>query len=253
MKKISALIITHNERENIRRCLEPLIQLCEEVVVIDSFSKDGTVEICKEMGVRIIQTNWRGYAATKNYGNSLCENDWILSIDADEVLTEELIENIQNLKLDENHIYSLDRLTSFCGQWIKYSGWYPDWKVRIFNRKNVKWRGDFVHETLDIPSGFTLTRLKGKLHHYSYKNLDDHWQRNEKYAILSAEDLYARGRRASFVKLWLSPPFRFFRTFIIKGGFLDGKYGYIISKRDAYLVWKRYRVLRDMQQQKKFI
>ena len=249
MLALSAVVITNNEKDNIIPCIQALQKVVPEIIVVDSFSTDNTVQICEELGAKVVRNKWQGYASQKNYGNSLSSNDWILSIDADEVLSDELIQSILQLSLKDNQVYILDRITSFDGQWIKHSGWYPDWKVRIFNRKNVKWQGDYVHETLDVPKHFKEVRLSGKLYHYSYKNLEDHWHRNKKYARLSAEGLHARGRKATFVKLWLSPPARFFATYFLKGGFLDGRLGYIISKRDAYLVWTRYRILRDLNRE----
>ena len=201
------------------------MQLVAEIIVLDSDSTDGTQEIAEQYGVKVIPTEWQGYAKTKNYGNSLCTHDWILSIDADEVLSSELIESIYQLTLEENTVYTLDRIANFCGKWIRHSGWYPDWKPRLFNRKHVFWEGDFVHETLQIPSEFRVQRLYGKLYHYSYKDLDDHLERTKKYARLAAEAMQAEGKKIHPLKRLLGPAVRFIRTFIIKRGFLDGKAG----------------------------
>jgi glycosyltransferase involved in cell wall biosynthesis len=244
---ITAVIITLNEAENLGPCLEALTQTVREVLVLDSHSTDPTCEVARSYGAKVHSIDWQGYAATKNIGNQLSSNEWILSIDADEVLSPELIENIQSLELEDNTVYVLDRLTNFDGKWIRYSGWYPDWKPRLFQRSRLSWQGDYVHETLHIPEDVKRVRLKGKLWHYSYKSLEDHLARTEKYARLSAEKMHAAGRKVSRLKEWLAPPARFFRTYFLKGGILDGRLGYIISLRDAWLVRRKYRYLREMK------
>jgi len=247
MPKISAVIITKNEEKNIARCLQSLNSVVNEIVVIDAYSTDKTVGIVEETGARVIQKEWEGYSQNKNFGNNLAENDWILSIDADEVLSPVLITSIQELTLENSKVYSFNRLNNYCGQWIKYSNWYPDWKIRLFNKKQVTWAGDFVHEKLTFTKNTTVVRLKGLLYHYSYQNSEDHWQRIEKYAQLSAQQLFQDGKKATFVKLWLSPIARFVKTYFFKKGFLDGKAGWIISLRNAYLVNRKYRLLQEMQ------
>ncbi len=243
---ISAVIITCNEAATIARCLEPLRQVADEILVLDSFSTDGTIEICQRLGAKIISQPWLGYAQTKNLGNARCLHDWVLSIDADEVLSDELVASLQRLQPENGIIYALDRLTNFCGQWIYHSGWYPEWKPRLFNRKEVAWQGDFVHETLRYPPDFQVVKLKGKLFHYSYKDDEDHLHRTEKYARLGAEDLFARGKKEHFFKKIFGPAARFFTAFILKSGFLDGRAGWKIAWRGAYLVRLRSRILKGL-------
>ncbi len=243
---ISAVIITHNAAHTLEPCLAVLKQVCHEVLVLDSFSNDGTAEICKKSGARLVLQEFLGYSQTKNLGNSMAGNDWILSLDADEVLSDELIATIKELKPEEGKVYALDRLTNYCGKWIYHSGWYPDWKVRLFNRQHVKWQGDFVHETLHIPSGFQEVKLQGKLFHYSYRDGDDHLQRMKKYAWLSAREQFEKGKRATFSKQWLSPPARFLRTYFLKKGFLDGREGWVISLRNAKMLRWRYGFLKKL-------
>jgi len=245
MLKISAVIITKNEATNIARCLESLQKVVAEVIVIDAYSTDNTVKIAQSLGAIVVETEWLGYSQNKNYGNQLAKNDWILSIDADEVLSAELSKTIQNLRLKENTVYSINRLNNYCGQWIKHSNWHPDWNSRLFNKKQVSWKGDFVHEKLTIPTTMKTVRLEGLLYHYSYQNSADHWERIEKYAQLSAQQLFQDGKKATFIKLWLSPIARFLRTYFLKRGFLDGRAGWIISIRNAYLAYIKYRLLRD--------
>lgn len=242
----STVIITKNEADNIERTLLAAQQVCSDIVVVDSGSTDATVAICKRLGARVFPYTWEGYSANKNYGAAQAQHDWILSIDADEVLSMDLIATLQQVDLGEKTVYAIDILTNYCGTWIRHSGWYPCWRKRLYNRKNVHWNQDLAHEGLVIPEGFEVVCLQGKVEHYSYKSLDDHDQRIEHYAQLSASNLHRQGKQAGFVKLYLGPPFRFFRTFVLKLGFLDGQSGWIISKKDAYLVYRKYRLLRTL-------
>ncbi len=241
----SAVLITKNEAATIADVLRPLQALTDDIVVIDSQSTDGTIAICEAHGARVIQSEWLGYSATKNFGHSQAKYDWILSVDADEVLSDELISSLQNIQLKDKTVYALDRITDLYGTWIRHSGWYPDWKIRLFQRDPVYWKGDFVHETLHVPIDFEVVKLKGKFYHYSYKNAEDHLQRIEKYAVLAAEEMHAKGKKATFVKLYLSPVSRFIKTLIFQGGFLDGKAGWTIARRNAYLVRRKYRLLKE--------
>ena len=246
IKPISAVVITHNVAETIGQCLTALKKVCAEVIVVDSYSDDGTVEICQELGVTILSQDWLGYSGTKNFGNARTKHDWILSIDSDEILSDELIDSLRNVQLEKKHVYVLDRLTNFCGKWIYHSGWYPEWKIRLFHKNHIYWKGDYVHESLSIPADFKKIKLKGKLYHYSYKDTADHIRRIKKYAKLSAQERFKDGKKSSFVKIWLSPIARFIRTYFIKKGFMDGKEGWLISWRSAYMVNLRYRILNEM-------
>jgi glycosyltransferase involved in cell wall biosynthesis len=242
----SVVIISHNAARTIEACLKSLKELASEIIVIDNFSDDGTNEHCLEAEVNVQQHDWNGYTANKNLGNSMAKNDWILSIDSDEVLSEELNKSLSELNPQNGTVYSLDRITFFNGKWIKYCGWYPDWKPRLFNRKEVQWKGEFVHETLQIPAGFIEVKLRGKLYHYSYKDLEDHRARIEKYARLSAEKQFSAGKKVSWMKRKFSPPLRFLTTFFLKLGFLDGKNGWIISLGNAKMVRRRYEILEEL-------
>ena len=240
---ISAVIIARDEAGQIEACLRPLLRVADEVLVVDSGSRDDTVERCRQLGARVLESKWQGYAQTKNFGNHQARHDWILSVDADEVLSEELEENLRKLQLQPGHAYSLDRLTNYCGRWIRHSGWYPDWKVRLFDRRTTEWTGDYVHETLRFDRPPVIERLAGRLYHYSYRTSGEHWARIERYAQLAAEELLASGKKVPFWKPWLSPPARFLRTLLLKRAFLDGRAGWTIAWRNGYLVWRRYRLI----------
>ncbi len=247
MPKISAIIITKNEAQNIAKCLSALKTVVDDILVVDSFSTDNTRAIAEEYGARVIQREWEGYAKAKNFANSRAYHDWILSVDADEVLSKELIAQIKQLSLRAGTVYALDRINNFCGQWIKHSGWYPDWKIRLFDRNEVYWVGAYVHEKLKYPANYQIERLSGKLYHYSYSTLDDHKKRIETYSQLAAEDMFANGKKASFIKMYLSPISRFLKTLFLKRAFLDGKNGWIISRRNAWLVYLKYQKLKQLE------
>ena len=245
MTKISAVIIATNEAHNIVQCISALKKVADDILVVEGFSSDNTKELAEENGARVIQRKWEGYAKAKNFANSKAYHDWILSIDADEVLSAELIKSIQQAKANPTTVYAVDRINNFCGQWIKHSGWYPDWKVRLFNRNKVYWVGAYVHEKLKYPADFQVERLNGKLYHYSYRSLDDHKKRIETYSQLAAEEMHAQGKKAGFLKMYLSPISRFLKTLILKRAFLDGKNGWIIARRNAWLVYLKYRKLKE--------
>lgn len=232
---LSAVIICNNEAIHIRACILALQHVSDDIIVIDSGSTDDTVALAEQAGARVFHHSWEGYGANKNFGNQQAKNNWILSVDADEILSETLISEIKNLKAQEDHIYSLDRMTFYENRWIKHSGWYPDRVLRIFP-KNVKWDQKKVHEILNIPSSSKIIHLRGKLEHYSYRSKEDHILRIHKYARLAAEELYASGKNITIAKRLFGPSFRFIKAFIIKQGFRDGAAGYQIARLDAEMI-----------------
>jgi glycosyltransferase involved in cell wall biosynthesis len=248
--KISAIIITLNEERNIERCIQSLMGIADEILVVDSFSNDQTMAICERLGVNFIQRKWAGYAETKNWANQNAAHDWILSIDADEALSETLKKSILKQKetLLPNKVYQVKRLTNYCGQWIWHSGWYPDKKIRIFNRTQVSWTGE-IHETLLIPNHFSIKLLAGDLLHYSYYNVDEHIRQTEKFTNLSAQMMFQQNKKATFVKLYINPLFKFIKDYIFRLGFLDGYYGFIICKISAKAAHLKYLKLKKMHQQ----
>ena len=247
MGPITAVIITHNEAANIERCLRPLRGWVAEILVIDGHSTDGTPALAESLGARVLPKDWEGYAATKNWGHRQARHDWILSLDADEELSETLVESIRRAPLETGRAYAFNRLTNYCGTWVRHSGWYPDWKVRLFNRRAAAWAGDFVHETLTLAPGTQVTRLEGHAYHYSYTSHADHRARIERYARLAAEELVAHNKRVPVWKEWLSPPARFLRTWLLKSGWRDGAVGWHLSKEDARLVRLKYRKVKALR------
>ncbi|MCO6500960.1 MAG: glycosyltransferase family 2 protein [Vicingus serpentipes] len=244
--QLSVVIITFNEEKNIKRCLDSVVGIADDIVVVDSFSTDNTKQICESYPqMNFIQTEWKGYSATKNYANQQAKHIYILSLDADEVVSSKLKESVQQLSALEG-VYEFNRLTNYCGKWIKHCGWYPDKKVRIFPKDKVSWKGDYVHETLNIPKTMSTNFLKGDLMHYSFYTVEEHLQQIEKYATLKAQQMFDKGKRPNFIDVFVSPMFKFLKTFLFKLGVLDGRYGYIICKNSAYAQRLKYEKLKAL-------
>lgn len=249
MGSISIVIITFNAAAQLDQTLGALSSLSDDIVVVDSNSTDHTEEVCKKHNAKFYNRNWLGYGATKNLGAELAKNNWILSIDSDEVISPELATTIQNWVPEAKHVYALDRINLLENKWIEHSGWYPDWKPRLYDKTKLQWDLSAVHEELIIPSDFTLKKLAGKLYHYAYPTLDDHYQKMLKYARLSAVKMKDQGKKYHFLKAIFAPYVRFFKTLLIKKGFLDGKAGLMISVRNAQLVKLKYKFLKELETQ----
>ncbi len=250
--KVSSTIITLNEERNIERCILSLQKVSDEIIVLDSFSNDKTEAICKKFDVRFVQRKWEGYSASKNYLNSLAKFDYILSIDADEELDETLEKSILEVKKEKNpQLYTVNRLTNYCGKWIKHSGWYPDVKLRLFPKKGCQWEGEFVHEELSYPQNLEIKLLEGHLNHFSYYDYVDHRQRADKYSTLTAQKMNKAGKKASILKPYLSGFARFVGMYIIKLGFLDGWQGFKIAQISAQSNVFKYKELRRLNKELK--
>jgi len=236
--KISAVVITFNEEKNIERCLKSLLAVVDEIILVDSGSTDQTQKLAQQLGAIVMQQNWLGYSAQKNKGNEWASHDWILSLDADECLSDALIKELIALKLNPQTAI-LNRLTNYCGTWIKYGSWFPDRKIRFFNRLNARWEGD-IHEKVIFHEITKPIELRGLLLHYSYHNESEHWAQLEKFTALTAADAFAKGKKSSVLKQYLSPMWRFFRDYVVKLGFLDGSAGFKIARISAYGVFLKH-------------
>ena len=237
--KISATVVTLNEEVNLARALESL-RCCDEIVVVDSGSGDRTTEIARRLGARVIGSEWRGYAAQKNFAAQQASHDWILSLDADEALSDELQADIWEVKREgpRADAYSMPRLAQYMGRWILHSGWHPDPKVRLYDRRKARWVGDYVHETVEV-SG-RVAHLGSKLLHYTCDSLSQHLRTTDRYTTLAAREMLAQGRVAPWWRLVLSPPWAFFKSYILQKGFLDGPEGLIIANMAAFYVFLKY-------------
>ena len=234
--KISAVIITKNEENNIGDCIASLKGVVDEIIVVDALSDDKTVALAKQLGVAVIERAWTNFGDQRNYGAQQANHNWILSIDADERIDEVLASAINSQKLDPYTIYSVDVKTNYIGKWIKHCGWSPNFKKRLYHKGSAKWSSAIVHENLIWTNDLKIEKLKGCMLHYSYPSLAWHHKKTEKYARLTAEKWRANNKAPSALKRMFGPGFRFFRTYILKLGILDGKEGYLISKMSALLV-----------------
>ena len=249
MVRLSVVIITHNEERNIERCLESLSGIASEVIVVDSGSTDGTESICRQYGARFVHHDWEGFSCQKNFAETLATGDWILSLDADEQVGEVLFDSIIELLgkgPHEGEVYSMNRLTNFCGHWIRHCGWYPDTKVRLWQRGTARWEGD-VHEQLVFSKPVKTLQLKGDLLHYSYYTLDELATRQAHYYLLAAQEAYAKGRRCRRGALLWKPLWRFLRDYLFRGGFLDGEAGYTVCRMNAHYTFMKYATLRELK------
>ena len=244
--KISAAIITYNEERNIARAIESL-RCCDEIVVVDSGSTDRTPEIAAKLGARVIDSPWGGYARQKNFAAEQAGHDWILSIDADEALSEALEGEIWQIKKNGPAMdaYTMPRLAQYLGRWILHSGWYPDRKVRLYNRNKAKWVGDYVHESVTVQG--RVGHLSSDLLHFTCESLSEHLKTLDRYTTLAAEQLVAQKKSIGTVHhLLADPAFTFLRSFIIQRGFLDGLEGLTIAYMAALYTFLKYAKARNM-------
>src|ERR1700704_5484332 len=226
--KITATIITLNEERNIARAIESL-RCCDQVVVLDSSSVDRTVELAAKLGAMVVEDAWKGYANQKNLAAEHAEHDWILSLDADEALSEALEGEIWNLKKHgpAHDAYTMPRLAQYMGRWILHCGWYPDRKVRLYNRHKAKWVGDFVHESVQVRG--RLGHLNANLLHFTCDSLSEHLRTMDRYTTLAAEELVSRKEKIHLRNMILDPAWTFSRTYFFQRGFEDGLEGLTIA------------------------
>jgi glycosyltransferase involved in cell wall biosynthesis len=250
---ISATIITFNEEHNIKRCLESLLEVADEIVVVDSYSTDQTEKICGFFEqVRFIKNEFKGHIEQKNFAIQQAEHEWILSLDADECLSEDLkteIKTIKSADQDKFQAYSMPRLNNYCGQWIKHSGWYPDRKVRVWNKKNGKWGGQNPHDKVILDSDIQTSKLKANLLHYTFSSLSAHIIQVNKFSEIAARQLMKSEKNPSATfKMIFDPPFMFIKRYILQLGFLDGFYGLtiaVISAQAKFLKYAKYKQLKS--------
>lgn len=245
--KITATVITLNEEHNIAKALESL-SWADEIVVVDSESTDRTIEIARRFTDRVFVRSWPGYSAQKNFAADEAANDWIFSLDADERVSAELADQIKKLELGvaAPAAFEMPRLTSYLGRWIRHSGWHPDYKVRLYDRKRGSWQGDYVHEALEMDG--RVERIKGNILHYTVRDASEHHLRMDRYTTLAAMQMVSRGKHVSVASLLLSPVVVFLRSYIFKLGFLDGTPGLAIARFAAHYeflknlkVWEQQR------------
>lgn len=247
MIKISAVVIAFNEEKKIGQCIESLIPVADEIVVVDSFSTDQTVEICRKMGAKVIQHSFENYIEQKNYALDCISYPWALSLDADEVLSSRLQQSILAVKdspLADG--YTMNRLTRYCNRWIKHAGWYPDRKLRLFIRNKAQWKGVNPHDKIEMNKNSSIHHLEGDLLHFSFDSHQEYVQQQKRFASISAAHLHALGKNISMPGAYVKAAFRFLKEFVLKAGFLEGKAGLTICLTSASAVFEKYRLLHQL-------
>lgn len=250
MQKLSVVIITGNEERNIEKCLQSVVPVADEIVVVDSYSTDRTAEICQRFPVKFVRQAWLGYSEQKNFANTLTSNDYILSLDADEVLSNELQQSILQEKKDDfsAQAYDFERRTFFCEKPIQHCGWNNDYRIRLWQKDLATWQGE-IHELLSFNKQLQPKRLSGLLLHYSFHSIEQHIEQINKFSSLSAEKKYKKGKKSSIIQICLKPMWRFIRMYFLQLGFLDGFYGFIVCRNSAYAVFLKYCKLYSLQKQ----
>jgi len=249
--KISAVIITLNEAAHIGRCIQSLLPVVDEVIVVDSFSSDETKSICEELGVSFFENTFTGYGAQKNFGIDRSSGGYILSLDADEALSKELQESIVKAKTASLFdAYHFNLRNKIAGQWIKHGLWYPDRKLRLWKKSLAQWDLAAVHEKIQLPDNHSLKWLKGDLLHYAAASLDDWINTNDKYAVLGAKDLHSKGVSSNWVKRNIRPITTFGKSYFLKLGFLDGQMGFTLARLAARFNKLKYETLSDLAKKK---
>jgi len=240
--KISVCVIGLNEEKNLADCLDSVKDVADEIIFVDSFSKDATVKIARRYTKKVFTRKFDNYVAQKNFAAAKAKHDWILNLDCDERLSPELRESI--LAAKENPppgiaAYKFNRLTWYLYRFIRHSGWYPDDKIRLYDRRTCGWEGDQVHEIVTAPADL-VRHLKGDLLHYSFRSIDDHLATIRKYSQMAAEALYARGRRVSLPGVFFRAGWVVVRKFFFEFSFLDGAAGIIITYYSAVATFTKY-------------
>lgn len=242
--KVSAFIVSFNEAENIVDCVES-VSFCDEILVIDSFSTDNTVELATQCGAKVVQHPWEGYRGQKAFGLSLASHEWVINLDADErispKLREEILEILQQDGEGKREVadgYYLNRVVFFLGRWWRSGGWYPEYRLRFFRKSKAVWGGAEPHEKVEV-SGRT-ERLVGEVEHYTYKDIEDQISRLQKFAKISADDAFSKGKRFSLASLLGNPLLRFFKFFIVKRGYREGTAGFVVGVLEGYYTFLKY-------------
>jgi glycosyltransferase involved in cell wall biosynthesis len=248
--QLSVVIITKNEEKNIERCLQSVVSIADDIVVLDSLSTDQTEAICQRYPVRFIKQAFLGYIEQKNKALEFSKFDYVLSLDADEALSEELQFSVKEVKMNWNADgYFLNRRTNYCGHWIKHCGWYPDRKLRLFNKQKGIWAGVNPHDKYTMQQGSTIQYLKGDVLHYSYYTIDQHIDQIKSFSTIAAREMHKNGKRPSAISILISPAWKFIRCYIIKRGFLDGYYGLVVCLMAAYATFFKYFKARELAKQ----
>ncbi len=248
--KLSVVVITYNEERNIGRCLASVKEVADDIVVVDSYSTDHTKEICEQYGARFIQHTFYNHIEQKNWAITQARYPHILSLDADEALSDRLKESIFKVKISWNDDgYYFNRLTNYCGKWIRHTTWYPSRKLRLWDARKGSWGGVNPHDKFILEPGSVKKFLHGDLLHYSYYTKEEYLAQIEKFSTIHAASCYSMGIRTNMAHRILHTCWRFMNDYIFRMGFLDGRSGYTISKFGAREVWLKYLKLRNLRRE----
>lgn len=242
---LSVVIICLNEQANIERCLNS-VQWADEILVYDSGSTDQTLQIAQRLGANVVSGPWLGFGPTKSKAATLAKHNWILSLDADEVVSPALVTSLQYMALKEDVAYKIPRLSCYLNHWVRFGGWYPDYQIRLFHRSYSQWNQNLIHEKVEATA---YEKLKDPLLHYVFKNIAHHVQTNNKYSSLLAEKMFQDGKRFSWFHFLTKPMVKFIECYFLKLGFLDGWVGLLIAKSAAYSVFLKWSKLKELGMQ----
>ncbi len=244
--KLTVTVITYNEGAHIAAALDT-VSWADEIIVVDSHSSDGTAETARRYTPHVEVRDWPGYGAQKNYAAGRASHDWILSIDADERVTPELGAEIRELMRRGPSAlgYRIPRVSHYLGRWIRSTDWYPDFHLRLYDRRVARWSVRTVHESVKLNG--SSERLRCELLHYPYRDISEHLTKIDRYTSLIAEQWLAEGRRATAFAAWFYPPLAFFRNYVLRQGFRDGEIGLLVSKLNSYYVFLKYAKLLERQ------
>ena len=241
MEKISVVIICLNEEKNIGRCLDSVKEIADEIIILDSYSTDQTITIAEKKGAVVIQEAFRGYIQQKNRALELASYNHILSLDADEALDPQLILSIGEVKQHlRSPAYRMNRMSNYCGKFIRHGSWYPDAKIRLFDRRVARWGGTNPHDKIILEGDLKVEHLRGNILHFSYHNIAEHVTQNNKFSTLAAESLFANGRRTNLFNVFIHPAWAFFQSYVLRLGFLDGLFGMVIAIQIAHLTFLKH-------------
>ncbi|HYJ38769.1 MAG TPA: glycosyltransferase family 2 protein [Chitinophagaceae bacterium] len=248
MNLLSVVIISFNEEENIGRCIDSVRKIADEIIVVDSFSTDRTREIAVQKGATVKQEKFRGYIQQKNLALQLATHNFTLSIDADESLDERLAIAIASEKKHfRSKAYSMNRCANYCGRFIRHGLWYPDKKVRLFDKRIASWGGINPHDKIELKENISIRHLKGDILHYSYNSIEEHMVQSNNFTTISAVSMYERGQRSNWMKILVNPFWTFLHGYFIRLGFLDGFYGLVIAINSAHQTFLKYIKLYRLQ------
>lgn len=251
MELLSVVIITFNEEKNIGRCIDSVKDVADEVVVLDSFSTDRTVQIAEMKGAYVYRHKFAGYGAQKNKALEFAKHNYVLSLDADEMLDDELKASILKAKKGfAFSAYKMNRCAFYRGKFIKHGTWYPESKVRLFDKRLLKWEGLDIHEKVQLPPTMAVYPLKGDILHYICDSDKDHIRRSDNFSTLAALSLFRAGKRTSWFKIVASPAWFFLNDYILRGGFLSGYQGWMIAKNQTRYHFLKYAKLYKLQKAK---